>query len=100
MTPPHDDAQRSSDSSNRDPLAIAIGLSSIAVTVLMWVWWGGRLVERQEAMERRIATVEVWRETNTNTDAHQDTAIAVLDSKLTSIQVTLDSVAQKVGAKK
>ena len=88
------------DRRDRDPLAITVALASLAVQVMLWVWWGGRMAERQDAIDKRLSTVEIWRDANTNIDAHQDTAIAVLDQKLTSIQASIDAIAQKVGAKK
>jgi len=84
----------------RDPWAIAVAGLSILTQFGMWIWWGGRLDQRVESHDQRIASVESKsqqrEEAKTIIDSTQTTQIAVITSKLEDIKQSVERIDRKI----
>lgn len=85
---------------NRDPWAIAVAALSILTQFGMWIWWGGRLDQRVESHDQRLASVESKsqqrEEAKTIIDSTQTTQIAVITSKLEDIKQSVERIDRKI----
>lgn len=79
----------------RDPFAICIAAFGVLVQVGGFLWFGGQLVQRVNHAEKSIENLQ----TESATNAKQDSQIAVLTSQLVSMQITLQSIDRKLEQK-
>lgn len=84
----------------RDPLAIAVAVLSILTQFGIYVWWGGRLDQRVEAHDQRIAAVEARAQQREDAkaivDGLQTTQIAVITAQLEAIKSSVDRIDRKI----
>lgn len=85
-----------SEASKRDPLAIAIASVGVFVQIAMWIWWGGRMSQRVDDIQRRIDTQEIQAGAFAATQSQQKSDIAVLNAKLDDIRAGVDAVNRKL----
>jgi hypothetical protein len=88
------------DSRNRDPLAIAVAIMSLGVQVGAWFYWGGKMETRLDAVEKRVEQGEQRATVNSNSNASQDVAIAVITTQLSTIQSTVERIDRALQDKK
>lgn len=85
---------------NRDPLAIVVAVLGLITQIGTWIWWGGRIDERVEAHETRIAAVEQRAQQREDAksiiDGVQTTQIAVITTQLESIKSSVDRIDRKI----
>jgi hypothetical protein len=85
---------------HRDPLAIAVAALSILTQVGMWIWWGGRMDQRVESHDQRLAAVEQRSQQREDAkavvDGAQTTAIEVIKSQLSDIKLSVDRIDRKI----
>ena len=84
------------DPRNRDPLAIGIGLVGVAFQLGLWIWWGGRMSERLENVDKRVAVQEAANTAQQQTDALQTRDIAVIGAKLDDVKAGVDAANRKL----
>lgn len=84
----------------RDPWAIAVAALSILTQFGIWVWWGGKIDQRVEGHDRRIAAVEERfqqrEDAKAVVDGAQTTAIEVIKSQLGDIKQSVDRIDRKI----
>jgi len=84
----------------RDPWAIAVAVLSILTQFGIYIWWGGRLDQRVEAHDQRLAAVEARAQQREDAkaiiDGMQTTQIAVITAQLESIKSSVDRIDRKI----
>lgn len=85
---------------NRDPLAIIVATLGLVTQVGTWIWWGGRIDQKVEAHDLRIAAVEQRAQQQADAksivDGVQTTQIAVITSQLEGIKQSVERIDRKI----
>jgi hypothetical protein len=83
-------------SNQRDPLAITIGTVGLLAQVGMWVWWGGKIDQRVETLEKSQQQSDVQALDKVNVDALQTMQIKVVETKIDNIKESVDRIDRKI----
>lgn len=86
--------ERRGDAPKRDPLMTIAVVMSILVQLAGVVWWGGGISGNQAAQEKRMDKLEEQEVTRDAIVARHDTALAVLNTKLDTLKVSVDTTNQ------
>lgn len=79
-----------------DWLAVGVACLSIATQIGAWMWWGGRLSERVDSLEKYQAR-QMDQLTEFNRDnAKQDVSISVTSQQYTEVIRRLDRIDAKL----
>lgn len=84
----------------RDPFALAVSIINLVALVGAWVWWGGRIDQRVNALEiwrdqeQQIRRVEAREKVDL--DALQTMQIAVIQTEFKSMKDTVERIDRKI----